>query len=377
MNKAAWAEVSVSVLRDNVATVRSQLRKGVKLCGIVKADAYGHSLKEFSRMLKYHRLVDMVAVGRIPEVEKILSIMPDEGVDMLVLGESEASEIAAACRKERFDTGRVIFSIYSMRQFAELNALGKKLGKRFRVHIRTDNWKTGMGLSYRECLENEELIHNADGVDVCGLYAHLYSSYSGNRETTRMELEEFDAFVKEMDPGLRQRLTIHVANSAIIFTFPEYAYDMVRFGAAMYGLTCYDEGKLKQAMKICAKIFDVKEIDGRAPLTYHNPDGGVPKKRKIARVMIGYWDCPLLLTQKNVSIGVKGKLYPLADDVCMDNLCIDVTDAEEDILCGDEAVILGEGGMSVNDVLAANSLEDIHSDWMCMTAGRLEKIYVK
>ena len=376
MNKAAWAEVSVRSLMDNIATVRGQLHKGVKLCGIIKADAYGHSLKEFSRMLKYHRLVDMVAVGRIPEVEKILSIMPDEGVDMLILGETEASEIAAACRKERFDTERVIFSVYSMRQFADINALGIKIGKRLRVHIRTDNWITGMGLSYKEFLENEQLIHKADGVDVCGLYAHLYSSYSGDREKTRMELEEFDELVKSMDQELRNRLTIHVANSAIIFTFPEYAYDMVRFGAAMYGLTCYDGGRLKQAMKICAKIFDVKEINAKAPLAYHSPEAAAKGKRKIARVMIGYWDCPLLLTQKTVRIGVKGKLYPLADDVCMDNLCIDVT-GSDDIVCGDEAVILGEGGMSVNDVLAANSLEDIHSDWMCMTAGRLEKIYVK
>ena len=91
--------------------------------------------------------------------------------------------------------------------------------------------------------------------------------------------------------------------------------------------------------------------------------------------MLGYWDLPLLLTQKDVRIWIKGKLYEPADDVCMDNLCIDVS-GDDEICVGDRAVLLGEEGIGAMDILARNGIDFVHGEWMCMTADRLEKIYI-
>ena len=59
----------------------------------------------------------------------------------------------------------------------------------------------------------------------------------------------------------------------------------------------------------------------------------------------------------------------------MDNLAVDVSDAD-DIAVGDEAVFLGDEGVSVLDILKRNRISYVHSEWFCMTAGRLEKVYV-
>ena len=91
--------------------------------------------------------------------------------------------------------------------------------------------------------------------------------------------------------------------------------------------------------------------------------------------MLGYWDLPLLLTQKDVRIWIKGKLYEPADDVCMDNLCIDIN-REDDIQVGDLAVLLGEEGVKATDILERNNIDPVHAEWMCMTAERLEKVYI-
>ncbi len=163
-------------------------------------------------------------------------------------------------------------------------------------------------------------------------------------------------------------------NSSLIFKFPEYAFDMVRAGTAMYGLPCGDGGRLKPVMKVCASIFDVRDVPCSVPLSYHSSNECVINRR-IARIMFGYWDSPLLLTQNSVFININGKLFKPADEVCMDNLCIDVT-GEENVHVGDVAVLMGAEGVEIYDILERNNIHYVHSEWMCMTATRLEKVYV-
>ena len=97
--------------------------------------------------------------------------------------------------------------------------------------------------------------------------------------------------------------------------------------------------------------------------------------RRIARIMLGYWDSPLLLTQKEIRILIRGRLFHPADDICMDNLAVDVTGAD-DIQIGDEAVLLGDEGVTVDEILERNGIFYAHSEWLSMTAGRLEKVYL-
>jgi hypothetical protein len=101
----------------------------------------------------------------------------------------------------------------------------------------------------------------------------------------------------------------------------------------------------------------------------------MPQTRKIARMMIGYGDCPLLLTQKDVRVEIRGRSYPLADDVCMDNLCVDVT-GSENIVPGDIAVLYGGRHVTADQIMERNGMQYVHSDWLCMTSWRLEKRYV-
>ena len=226
-----------------------------------------------------------------------------------------------------------------------------------------------------DLINDLDMIMAMPHLEVCGLYTHLYTAYSDDLEEIASELERFDDMVKKIDPDHRRRLCIHALNSALIFRFPQYAYDMVRAGTALYGLPCNDGGRLKPLLRVCAQVFDVTEVDGGIPLSYINRSDNDRTKRRIARIMLGYWDMPLLLTHKEVRIWIKGKLYKLADDVCMDNLCIDVS-GDEDIRVGDLAVILGEDGVKAVDILDRNGIDYVHGEWMCMTADRLEKIYI-
>ena len=373
VNKAAWVEISSEALAYNLNVVRSRLKKGTRICAVIKGNAYGHGLTGIKKLLSDRRLADMTAVGKPSELLRILKKTADDGCDVLLLGMSEADEVESLLKKAGDRSGRAVFSVYSIRHFRELNTLGIRLGKKIRVHIRVDIWDSGMGLGYSQFRDREEELFSAEGIDVCGLYGHLYSGYYEKGEETRRELQEFDDLVTGIRAEHRRQLTVHVMNSSLVFRFPEYSYDMVRVGTAMYGQMCGDGGCLKPVMKICTRIFDVREIDAVTPLSYQH--AGSSGTRKIARAMIGYCDCPLLLTLKDVRIRIRGQIYPLADDICMDNMCIDVT-GSEDVSIGDTAVLLGEPGVTDDRIVLRNSLEYVHADWLSMTAERLEKIYI-
>src|SRR5690348_4233522 len=47
-----WAEVSLGALRRNFRALRLLVGRGVELCAVVKADAYGHGARECSRALQ-------------------------------------------------------------------------------------------------------------------------------------------------------------------------------------------------------------------------------------------------------------------------------------------------------------------------------------
>ena len=376
LHKSAWAEIRTDNLKNNIALIRAQVPARTALCAVLKADAYGHGMVGMRRFLAENRLADMVAVGKMSELVRLTAAAGPGGPPTLLLGPVETDELEACLAGGRVNPDTTVFSVYSLRQFCELEALAERLSLRLTVHIRVDGWDSGMGLSYEEFLQNEDRLFSAQHLDVCGLYSHLYTSYSGDLEGISRELERFDAFQRQIRAVYRERLTVHILNSSLIFLFPQYAYDMVRSGTAMYGLPSYDRDRLRPILRVCAHVFDVREVSDDAPLCYEShvekPHEG---NRRIARIMLGYWDSPLLLTQKEIRILIRGRLFLPADDICMDNLAVDVTGAD-DIAVGDVAVLLGDEGVTVEQTLERNGISIARSEWLCMTAGRLEKVFV-
>ena len=372
--KAAWAEISTADIKYNINTIRSVVGKDKAVCGILKADAYGHGIMGIRKFLGEKKLVNMIAVGKMSELLQISSVKWEDDLKTLLLGGADDLEIEDCLLNHKVMPEMTFFSVYSVSQFFRLYEIAERLGMCIKVHIRLDGWNSGMGISYEDFLLKQDEFFSQDKVEVCGVYSHLYTSYSNDRIGIKKELEGFDRMVKKIKPRYREKITIHILNSALVFAFPEYAYDMVRVGTAMYGLPCGTDMELRPALRICARIFDVRNIDKSVPLSYE-PENNTTGIRRIARIFIGYWDNPLLLTQKDVRVKIRDRIFTLADDVCMDNLCIDVT-GNDDIVVGDEAVLLGESGVTVDEILKRNGIKYVHSEWLCMTAGRLEKIYI-
>lgn len=365
--------METSALAHNIHFMRERLPEGIGFCAVLKGDAYGHGLAGVRDFLADAGLVDMAAVGRLSEFAKLCQREDCGGVDTLLIGAVEAGELAGALQEGKILPERMILSVFNLGHFRALEALARERQIPLRVHLRVDEWSSGMGLSYEEFRWHEEEFFSSPWIRTEGLYSHLYCSYSGDKERIRRELGIFSDFVRSIRPEHRSRLLVHVLNSPLVLPFADYAFDMVRVGTAMYGLPMTKEWDLRRAMHICARVFSVHTIDARTPLSYQS--GTEPGMRRIARIMLGYWDAPFLLMGRDVRVRIRDRVFPLADEVCMDNLCVDVTGMEE-VTAGDKAVLLNAPGLWYEEIMERNGIPITRSEQLCMTAERLEKEYL-
>lgn len=360
---AAWAEISLSALLKNLKIVKEHAGENTDVGAVVKADAYGLGAKEIVRALCREECIKMFIVGKLSEAEDILLSAKDKSV--LVLDRIKPGAI------KDFNPGNIIYSAYDRAFMQELEELGAAKNSVFSVHIRVDVWESGMGFSPEDVnIRLFDLPH----VKVKGIYTHLHSSYQFDWEKTEKELCRFDRAVDRLPLHIHKKLTIHAQNSPLIFTHPHHGYNMVRSGTALYGLPCHPKHTygLTPILSLKSRIVIVTDRKEGCSLSYQQ--GGKGTDGKIARFLFGYWDCPFLMTMKDIKVWIKGKLYSVSDEPCMDNSCIDVKDGEVSI--GDEVILMGEKeGVRLGEIMVRHNIDLVHSEHLYILSKRLHKIY--
>ena len=78
-----WAEIDLNALRENLAWLRHRVGSGVRIITVVKADAYGHGLKQIAALLMQSG-TDVFGVANLSEARAIRSV--GRGWPILMLG---------------------------------------------------------------------------------------------------------------------------------------------------------------------------------------------------------------------------------------------------------------------------------------------------
>ncbi len=130
--KTNIAEINLRNLCYNVEIIRSYIGPYTKFLAVVKADAYGHGIREIAHALS--GIVDSFGVSNIEEAIELREIGISEPI--LILGDVSPSGIKEIVQ---FSITPSVSSI----DFARLlSKEGKVLGKVIPIHIQID---TGMG----------------------------------------------------------------------------------------------------------------------------------------------------------------------------------------------------------------------------------------
>jgi len=367
-NRPAWAEVDLGKLSQNYEEIKKQLKPGVKLCAVVKADAYGHGAVPVAQVA-VQAGASYLAVATLSEGIELRQA--GFTTPILLLGlvmPEDAKEVVD------YDITQVVCELDLAKA---LSAEAVRQHKTVKVHLKVD---TGMG---RIGVRPEEIgilaakMAKLPGIEIEGMFSHFAMADCKDKAYTKMQLDKFRQAIAEVEKQGVKLAIRHIAESAAILEIPEAHFDMVRAGVIQYGLWPSKEVthpiELQPLMKLQAKVVWLKTLHKGESIGYGRAFVA-ERECRIATLPIGYADGYIRAYSPQAYVEIHGQRAKLAGRVCMDQVMVDVTDIPE-VKIGDVATLFGSETLTIDD--AAAWLGTINYEVPCLISPRVPRVYVK
>jgi alanine racemase len=345
--RAAWAEIDLAAVRDNVTLLKEVCRPAA-LCAVLKADGYGHGAVRVAKAA--------VEAG----VAGLAVAIVEEGIELrragisapiLVLSEAPADAAEAALEHTLTPT------LYSADGLAAMTQALAKVGGRRPVHVKVDTGMHRVGLAPSRVVEFVTALRAAPGLTLEGFWTHLAvadGERTEDRDYTALQLSRFDHHLRELaDMGVRPAVR-HAANSAGAIAHPAARYELVRTGIALYGenpspwvgreLELSGAGRaLRPVLSLRARVVGLRKLE-RGERPSYGRARPLPESSFVATVPLGYADgVPRRLFDTGGDVLIGGRRRPLAGVVTMDQVMVDCG-PDGDVSVGDEVVLIGRQG---------------------------------
>jgi alanine racemase len=377
VRRPAWAEISRSALRHNVAVVREILGP-TAVCGVVKANGYGHGAVRAATTI--------ASAGAAGLAVAIF----DEGVELreggiadpiLLLAETPSDTVGDAFENN------LTLTIGSRDGARAAAAAAAARGGRNLVHLKIDTGMHRMGVSTDELDDVLDLLSNAPAVTLEGVYTHFASADSPDavdRAYCVEQLARFDVALTRVAAHGFSPPIVHTANSAAALALPDARRTMARVGLALYGylpnpalaeVLAQRSLALRPALSLHARVTAVRTLDAGERPSYGRRRA-LPARATVATVPFGYADgYPRRLFDAGATVLLNGHHHPLAGAVTMDQLIVDCDG--DNVAVGDAVVLLGRQGESVitADTWAAWS-GTISWEILCGIGARVPRVLV-
>ena len=367
----SYAVIDFSKLKRNFFNIRKKT-KNVKIMAVVKADAYGHGIKETAVFLS--------SLGT-KKPEYFAVAFPDEAVELRKAGIKEPILVFEPFTKDqvndlfRYD---LIASVFAEEHIRNLKQGQKRNGKKkIKVHIKINTGMNRLGINYIRAFDFIKKIDSDNNFEIDGIYTHFANSEETSKAFPRLQIKRFNDLLDKLEKNNIKTGLKHAANSGAIIDLPESYYDMVRPGILMYGyypsLETSESIKLEPVMSIISKVSSKSEIQKGDTVSYSRKFTA-KKRTKIVSVPLGYADgFSRGLSNKSQAI-IRGKKYQQIGNVSMDRIMFKINN--DNIKVGDKVVILGN---EKNEEITAwdwcKVLNTIPYEVMCIIGKRIERVY--
>ncbi|PIS07450.1 alanine racemase [Candidatus Berkelbacteria bacterium CG10_big_fil_rev_8_21_14_0_10_43_13] len=361
-----WLEIDTKKLRHNYSEFRKLIGAKCRLMAVVKSNAYGHGLIDYSKTLDKFG-VDWFGVDSFVEAIKLRKAGIQKPI--LVLGYTLPENYKQASEQN------ISLTISSLEQLKTLlchceesacdeatyhDGLPRSLWRPrndnvLKVHLKIDTGMHRQGFQSHELDEMVKIIKSMKFIKIEGIYSHFAEVISPKYQSSKQQLNAFNATLKTLEPYSHTRcgskgLIKHMAASAAAVTLPESRFDMVRIGIGLTGIWPSEQGKKKflgtikllPVMSWKTIITEIKTIESKEGVGY-GFSHRTKRKTKIAILPIGYWHGFKWSLSNKGCVLVSGQSCPVIGRVCMDMTIIDVTDLKS-VSVGDIVTIIGSDG---------------------------------
>jgi alanine racemase len=345
------AEISASAVLHNLALLRRHVSPAVQICAVVKADCYGHGVRELLPLLG--READVIGVATPHEALLYRSLGHERPILMFFSACAHADGKELHELLEELIRRQVMLTVVAPAEVAVVRAAAAKVGAEARVHVKID---TGMGRSGIPAEQAPALIAQiraAGGVRLIGAYTHFATADEADKTFAREQLGRFGRAIAAA--GGPSGLCLHAANSAATIDLPESHLDMVRPGIALYGYQPSDDMQthlpLRPVLRLTGRLMQRKTLPAGSACGYglaHRFDRDTP----VGLVPVGYADGYMRCLSGRGTMRIRGRDVPVRGRVAMDQVIVDLS-AVPDAAVGDEVEIMSA------DPAAPHSVENL------------------
>lgn len=329
-----WIEIGGSALRHNVELAKRKVGKNTAIIAVIKANAYGHGLREVAASLKDVKGI-WFGVDSIDEAKQLNEFKLKKPI--IILGYIPASRLLEALQ------ANFHISVYSAQLFYKITKILKNNSDITpHLHLKIETGTNRLGIALKD------LVQMKISLPIDGVYTHFADVEDTKSKYYQKQLETFRRAIWI----LRQKNIfvpfVHSASSAALIQYKETHFSMARLGIALYGLWPSENikhkhvsMKLKPALSWKTRIAQIKIVAKGSTVGYDRV-WRAKRDSTIAVLPVGYYDGYDRKLYRDGDVLINGKRAPIVGKICMNMMMVDITGifARED----DEAVLLGKCG---------------------------------
>lgn len=301
-------------LISNIEYVKSQ--KEGKFCFMVKANAYGHGLREIVEMGQDY--VDYFGVSNQKEAEIVRSISDKP---IIVFGRCDDYFSCMA--------NKIEFALFSLEQAKEVVKIYRNSGVKPLMHLCVNSGMNRYGVKDDAKVKKIVSFLKKSGLALAGVYTH-FSSLTTDEQYTLKQWEKFQRLIEYIPK--EWNVLSHIGGGGTIYR--DFASDMFRVGLFCYG---YGDENLKPVMQVKSQIVDIIKVKKGEHIGYLC--GFTAEKDMLVGVVpLGYGDGLPRKLSNNFSVEIKGSKVQEVGNVCMDAFMVDLSHIKCNV--GDEVVVL-------------------------------------
>ena len=306
----AVLRIDLTAILANWRTLRAR-HPGGAVAAVVKADAYGLGAAPVARALAAAGCTQFF-VAQLAEGMALRAALGPGPMIAVLNGFTPGADGDAALTPVLNSLGDV--AVHAARP----PAAGAIL------HVDTGMARLGLDAGEQAALAEDPSL--LAGLGLRFVMSHLACADEPDHPLNAVQAGRFAAASARIAPGVPRSL----ANSAGIFLGPDFASDLARAGAALYGLnpTPGRENPMRQVVSLAAPVIQVREIPAGATVGY-GATWTAQRPSRIATVAVGYADGYLRALSGRAVGHVSGRAVPLVGRVSMDLVTFDVTGAPE------------------------------------------------
>ena len=337
-NLNTWIEISEEAFTSNLDFFKKIIPEKTELAVVVKANAYGHGLKE---------------IVELAEKNGIQSYCVHTIEEALIMGPIPPGRLPEAVK----NSFRLV--VYDPNVLSALNRIAVDMDQSAFIHLKLETGTYRQGINPEDVDLFLEKLKKTPQIFLEGLYTHFANIEDTTDHSYALyQLKRFKdicTHIQQAYPNIKK----HTACSAAALLFPETHFDMVRLGISMYGLwpsretyvsykinhSQNGEDVLRPILSWKARVGQVKSVPANQFIGY-GCSYQTTRETQLAVLPIGYADGYSRGLSNQAFVLLHGHRAPVRGRICMNLIMVDITDIP-DVRPGDEAVLIGKQGTEI------------------------------